>query len=126
RRKGFGFKLMTSQPIPPLPTSRPRGATRLTLPTRSWIRCGLRICAGSLGVSRMLQQLTTVAPQRTGAERFSVMSHWSYNIALRRGLQKKPLQRTAALLCRRTVRENWLATVAADRAFLVAVAELGR
>ena len=45
-------------------------------------------------------------------------------IVLRGGLQKKPLQQTAALLCRRTVRENWLATVAADRAFLAAVVEL--
>ena len=38
----------------------------------------------------------------------------------------KALQRTAAPLARRTVRENWLATVAADRAFPAAVAELGR
>jgi hypothetical protein len=38
----------------------------------------------------------------------------------------KALQRIAARLWSRTVRENLLATVAADRAFPAAVAELGR
>jgi hypothetical protein len=38
----------------------------------------------------------------------------------------KALQRTAAPLCSRTVRENLLATLAADRAFPAAVAELDR
>ena len=36
------------------------------------------------------------------------------------------LQRTAAPLGRRAVRENWFATVAADRAFPAVVAELER
>jgi hypothetical protein len=34
------------------------------------------------------------------------------------------LQRTAAPLCSRAVRENWLAMVAADRAFPAAVARV--
>ena len=38
----------------------------------------------------------------------------------------KTLQRTAAPLCSRAVQENLLATVAADRSFPSAVAELGR
>ena len=38
----------------------------------------------------------------------------------------KALQRTAAPLCSRTARENLLATLAADRAFPAAVAELDR
>jgi hypothetical protein len=38
----------------------------------------------------------------------------------------KALQRTAAPLYSRTVRENLLATLAADRAFPAAVAELDR
>ena len=38
----------------------------------------------------------------------------------------KALQRTAAPLRSRTAQENWLATVAADRAFPTAVAELAR
>jgi hypothetical protein len=38
----------------------------------------------------------------------------------------KALQRTAATLYSRTVRENLLATLAADRAFPAAVAELDR
>ncbi len=38
----------------------------------------------------------------------------------------KALQRTAAPLCSRTVRESLFATVAADRAFPAAVAELDR
>ena len=44
-------------------------------------------------------------------------------------MKKEPnqtLQRTAAPLGSRTVRENWLAAVAADRAFPAAVAEPGR
>jgi hypothetical protein len=41
-------------------------------------------------------------------------------------MANKALQRTAPPLGRRTVRENWLAIVAADRAFPAAVAELGR
>ncbi len=38
----------------------------------------------------------------------------------------KTLQRTVAPLCSRTVRENFLAIVAVDRAFPAAFAELGR
>jgi len=41
-------------------------------------------------------------------------------------MPNKALQRTAAPLCSRTVRENVSATVAADRAFPAAVAELDR
>jgi hypothetical protein len=41
-------------------------------------------------------------------------------------MSNKALQRTAAPLGSRTVRENLLATVAADRAFPAAVAELSR
>jgi hypothetical protein len=41
-------------------------------------------------------------------------------------MSNKALQRTAAPLGSRTVRENLLATVTADRAFPAAVAELSR
>jgi hypothetical protein len=41
-------------------------------------------------------------------------------------MPNKALQRTAAPPVSRTVWENWFATVAADRAFLAAVAKLGR